>query len=109
MDIYDFFKERLGEERANQILQEAEGKTYEELLNEKYELLARIEELEKDNAQLREELEESRECEDEFLRNHKRFSETISRIVTPKTLIRARVLREHKEGIPMDEMNIVEG
>lgn len=49
MDLYNLFKERLGEERANQILQEAEGKTYEELLNEKYELLARIEELEKDN------------------------------------------------------------
>lgn len=109
MNIYDFFKERLGEERYNQLLQEAEGKTYKELLDEKYELLARIEELEKENTRLREELEDALECEDKFLRNHKKFSKTISSIVTPETLIHARVEKEHREGIPMDEMNIMEG
>ena len=35
--LLDLFKERLGEERANQILQEAVGKTYEELLEERDE------------------------------------------------------------------------
>ena len=61
MNPYNFFKERLGEERANQILQEAVGLTYEELLEERDELLARVEELEKDNAKLHKMLVESQE------------------------------------------------
>ena len=36
--LMDHFKEVLGEEKHNQILQEAEGKTYEELLHEIDEL-----------------------------------------------------------------------
>lgn len=36
--MFDHFKAILGEERHNQLLQEAEGKTYEELLNERDEL-----------------------------------------------------------------------
>ena len=101
--MLDHFKEILGEERHNQLLQEAEGKTYEELLNERNELQARVEELEEEAKRLNEELEESRECEDPVLRAHKNFSETISSIITPKNIVIARVEREHREGIPLDD------
>lgn len=45
MDFMNFFKERLGDERANEILQESVGKTYEEILDERDELDARWEAL----------------------------------------------------------------
>lgn len=45
--MMEFFKERLGEERVNQILQESVGKTYEEILNERDEFEARWEALRK--------------------------------------------------------------
>ena len=49
MDLYNLFKERLGEERSNQILQEAVGKTYEELLAENNRLLEENADLKRDN------------------------------------------------------------
>ena len=102
-NLMEHFKEILGEERHNQILQEADGRTYEELLNENYELKARVEELEEKVKRLNEELEESRECEDPVLKAHKNFSETISSIITPKDIIRTIVEREHRTGLPLDD------
>lgn len=115
MNPYNFFKERLGEERSNQILQEAVGKTYEELLEERDELLARIEELEKENAKLSWELRRARKNEDPVLSAVDELNDTIEDLReevnkhATKWLIESRVSREHREGIPMDEMNIVEG
>lgn len=48
--MIEHFKEILGEERYNQILQEVEGKTYEELLDE-------IDTLQQENQELKKQLE----------------------------------------------------
>lgn len=115
MDLYNLFKERLGEERSNQILEEAVGKTYKELLDENDELLARIDELEKENARLSWELRRARKNEDPVLAAVDELNDTVDDLReevnkhATKWLIESRVAREHREGIPMDEMNIVEG
>ena len=111
--MMEFFKERLGVERANQILQESVGKTYEELLDERDELAARVEELENEIKQLREELAESQECEDPGLRAHKKFSKVVTDIFDDREVKRsmyaAMAEREAREGIPMEELEGQDG
>ena len=111
----DHFREILGEERFNEILQYIEGLTYEELLRDRNrlkarveELEARVEELEEENQILQEALEESQECEDPVLRAHKRFGEFITPLLDPKSINTRQVEREHREGIPFDECDIQE-
>ena len=105
--MMEFFKERLGEERANQILQESVGKTYEEILNERDELADRVDELEKENKQLRKELSESQECEDPGLRAHKNFSKFVTDIFDDREVKHAMYAsmaeREAREGIHLEE------
>lgn len=52
---------------------------------------------------LEEELEESREFEDPVLKAHDNFSKTVTRLITPETILHNRVKKEHKEGIPFEE------
>lgn len=128
MGLDIFFKERLGEERFNEILQESVGKTYEELLHERDELDERVGELEKENkeleervvelgrlnkqlldgiTQLQEKLEDSQECEDPVLRGHKNFSKIITNMFDDRevkqSMYAAIADRQAKEGIPLEE------
>ena len=106
--LLDLFKERLGEERANQILQEAVGKTYEELLEERDELAARVEELEAENERLRKIKDPVLEAVEELSEVADELEEEVNKHGT-NWLIKQRVEREHREGIPLEGIEIVEG
>ncbi|MBR6641736.1 MAG: hypothetical protein IKL08_06050 [Clostridia bacterium] len=91
--MYEFFKERLGEERHNRILQEAVGKTYEELLEERDILAARVIKLEEENERLKAELEEGYDVEIEQ-----------PPVMSTKDWIMTRAERVRRDGIPMDQL-----
>ena len=90
------------------LLQELHGISYNDLLRERNRLRDRVKELEEENEKLKEELDEALECEDPVLVAHKKIGEFITPLVTPQTISKARVAREHREGIPFDESSVKE-
>ena len=71
-----------------------------------------IQRLNEEISDLKEELEESRACEDPALRGERNFRNAITSIFMDRevrhNIAKARVEREHKEGISLDEMDIKE-
>ena len=66
-----------------------------------------IDKLRKEIADLKEELEESRECEDPALRAHRNFSKVVTEIFNDRevkhSMYSAIADRERREGIPLEE------
>lgn len=79
-----------------------------EMAKQMYDREILIGKLRKEIADLKEELEESRACEDPGLRAHKKFSKAITEIFNDReikhSMYSAIADRERREGMPMEEL-----